>query len=171
MPSRIVSITSLALLALAATSMARGADIAVGDAAPNFEAERPGGESFELAASKGKQPVVLVFSRGHWCPFCNAHMRSLQKSYPKMKELGAELVVVYREDDAAGVKKAIANAKAEFPMVVDQNKKQTGSYSPVGYDVYVVDKEGVVRAVLEGTKAARPSAKDILAELEKLGDE
>ncbi len=170
--SRAVIVSALSLLLVVASSFAaKAADVEVGKPAPNFKAPAADGSTFELAGLKGEKAVVLVFSRGHWCPFCNRHMRELQKSYPQFKEAGAELVVVFREDNVAGVKKAVAQAKAGFPMLVDQGKKQTMAYSPQGYDVYVVAKDGNVAAVLEGTKPKRPGAAAILAELEKLGSE
>jgi peroxiredoxin len=39
-------------------------------------------------------PVVLVFYRGAWCPFCNLHLRSLYRELPAIEARGARLLLV-----------------------------------------------------------------------------
>ena len=39
------------------------------------------------------EPLVISFYRGVWCPYCNVDLSYLGKSYPQIKELGAELVI------------------------------------------------------------------------------
>ncbi len=49
----------------------------------------------ELSASIG---IVLLF-RGAWCPYCNAQLRSFQRSQPQLEELGAKLVALSVDDE------------------------------------------------------------------------
>lgn len=44
----------------------RETPVGVGDLAPDFTLEDQDGRSHSLSAQRGKQPVVLVFYRGHW---------------------------------------------------------------------------------------------------------
>jgi peroxiredoxin len=68
--------------------------LAPGEQAPEFSLpdamERP--VSLKERLSSG--PVVLVFYRGEWCPYCNAYLRSLQAALPQITARGASLVAV-----------------------------------------------------------------------------
>ena len=39
-------------------------------------------------------PLVLVFYRGEWCPYCNLELRAWQQQLSALKSLGASLVAV-----------------------------------------------------------------------------
>jgi len=96
----------------------------------------------------------------------------LQKDYAKFQEYNAEIVCVFREEElgAAGLKRSKAKCKAEFPLVTDLKKKTTGPYSPEGFSTYIVDREGIIRAVLNGTKSRRPKSAAILKELAQFSE-
>lgn len=66
----------------------------VGAKAPDFILNNAFGKPVGLASALKKGPVVLVFYRGAWCPFCNLHMHALQASLPKFEALGAQLIAV-----------------------------------------------------------------------------
>ena len=40
--------------------------VATGDTAPDFTLEDQNGRKLTLSAERGRQPVVLIFFRGHW---------------------------------------------------------------------------------------------------------
>jgi peroxiredoxin len=46
----------------------------------------------EIAMRQG--PVVLVFYRGGWCPYCNLHLRGLQRALPEFQQFGAQIVAI-----------------------------------------------------------------------------
>jgi len=50
-----------------------------------------------LSSLLKKEPVVLSFYRGEWCPFCNLELRAYQQALPKMEALGAAFVAVSPE--------------------------------------------------------------------------
>lgn len=52
------------------------------------------GEKFDLNAAATEKPTVLIYYRGGWCPFCNAHLRDLQESLPALQEMGYQLLAV-----------------------------------------------------------------------------
>ena len=54
--------------------------LATGTKAPEFNLKTLDGKSFSLNHELVRGPVVLVFYRGGWCPFCNIHLRGFQKS-------------------------------------------------------------------------------------------
>ena len=52
------------------------------------------GEDFDLNAAVASQPTVLIFYRGGWCPYCNAHLRELQTSAPALQAMGYQILAV-----------------------------------------------------------------------------
>jgi peroxiredoxin len=52
------------------------------------------GERVNLNAEIARQPTVLIFYRGGWCPYCNAHLRDLQKSEPELRRMGYQILAV-----------------------------------------------------------------------------
>ncbi len=68
--------------------------IKVGEKAPDFKLSNALGKTVSLKDELKKGPVVLVFYRGAWCPFCNMHLHALQQSLPQFKKYGAQLITV-----------------------------------------------------------------------------
>ncbi len=52
------------------------------------------GKPFSLNDAVASQPTVLIFYRGGWCPYCNAHLRQLRDSMPALKEMGYQLLAI-----------------------------------------------------------------------------
>lgn len=68
--------------------------IKVGEKAPDFTLNNALGKPVSLKEKLLDGPVVLVFYRGAWCPFCNMHLHVLQKSLPEFKNYGAQLITI-----------------------------------------------------------------------------
>jgi len=65
-----------------------------GDIAPDFILPNVDGRSVRLYSELERGPVVLVFYRGGWCPFCNIHLRGFQKLLTEFKAAGAQVVAI-----------------------------------------------------------------------------
>lgn len=65
-----------------------------GETAPDFTLPDAAGRNVTLSALLKEGPVVLVFYRGAWCPFCNMHLHVLNESLPEFRRLGAQLVAI-----------------------------------------------------------------------------
>jgi peroxiredoxin len=68
--------------------------IKVGEKAPDFVLNNALGKAVNLKDELQQGPVVLVFYRGAWCPFCNMHLHVLQQSLPEFKQYGAQLITI-----------------------------------------------------------------------------
>lgn len=68
--------------------------IKVGEMAPEFTLKNAFGKEISLKEELKKGPVILVFYRGAWCPFCNMHLHVLQESLPQFKKYGAQLITI-----------------------------------------------------------------------------
>jgi peroxiredoxin len=71
---------------------ARIRPLAVGAPAPAFTVRDADGKPFHFAPSKLAKPVVLIFYRGGWCPYCNAHLKDLRVTEPKLVAMGYEML-------------------------------------------------------------------------------
>jgi peroxiredoxin len=69
-----------------------------GDRVPDFELPAAAGGSVRLSDKLADGPVVLVFYRGGWCPYCNLHLNLLQRRLPEFRAAGASLVAVSPQD-------------------------------------------------------------------------
>ena len=65
-----------------------------GDIAPDFILPNVDGRSVRLYTELDRGPVVLVFYRGGWCPFCNIHLRGFQRSLADFKAAGAQVMAI-----------------------------------------------------------------------------
>ena len=65
-----------------------------GDIAPDFILPNVDGRSIRLYTELERGPVVLVFYRGGWCPYCNIHLRGFQKSLADFKVAGAQVMAI-----------------------------------------------------------------------------
>lgn len=68
--------------------------IKLGEKAPDFVLNNALGKPVRLKDKLKEGPVVLVFYRGAWCPFCNMHLHVLQQSLPEFKKYGAQLITI-----------------------------------------------------------------------------
>ncbi|MBX9579037.1 MAG: AhpC/TSA family protein [Gemmataceae bacterium] len=69
-----------------------------GDRVPDFELPAAAGGSVRLSDRLAAGPVVLVFYRGGWCPYCNLHLNMLQRLLSEFRAAGATLVAVSPQD-------------------------------------------------------------------------
>lgn len=65
-----------------------------GAKAPNFELPDAHGRNFILADRLAQGPVVLVFFRGRWCPYCIAQLEELEQARPEFEQAGATLAAL-----------------------------------------------------------------------------
>jgi len=64
----------------------------VGAPAPQFTVRTASGEAFEFQPKSLRKPAVLIFYRGGWCPYCNAHLAQLRGAEPQLIEMGYEVL-------------------------------------------------------------------------------
>lgn len=65
-----------------------------GDLAPGFELLDEHGRRVRLVDRLEQGPVVLLFVRGAWCPFCTLTLRAYQKALPAIQAAGADLLAI-----------------------------------------------------------------------------
>ncbi|MCL4137543.1 UNVERIFIED_CONTAM: hypothetical protein GTU68_022452 [Idotea baltica] len=97
-----------AIEAVRATGIEKSAK-QVGDAA--IDAQLPGwdGKRVKLSELWQEGPIVLMWYRGGWCPYCNIQLRAMQESMDKIENAGAKLVVLTAELPEKAKETAAAN--------------------------------------------------------------
>jgi peroxiredoxin len=68
--------------------------IQVGEKAPNFSLKSAFGKTVSLADELKKGPVILIFYRGSWCPYCNLHLNVLKQAQPKFDKYNAQIIAI-----------------------------------------------------------------------------
>ncbi len=96
----------------------------------------------------------------------------LQKHADEFKKLNAELIFVFREesDGIDGLQKIQDRHPTGFTLAIDPEKKSTKAYSPkrMTFDNFVIDSEGTVRGIIDGTLRDRATAKELIKVLKKI---
>ncbi len=118
--------------------------------APDFIAKDQNGEVFHLKNSLTKGPVLLVFYRGQWCPYCNKELKALEDSLNLLIRKGVTLVAVTPELQE-NVSKTIAKTGATYPILHDEGLKIMKSYDVA----YTVDSTSTVRYLKFGIDVSR----------------
>jgi peroxiredoxin len=72
--------------------LAPGTGVPVGQRVPDVHARDLDGKDVALSALYAKQPVLLAFYRGGWCPYCNTEIHELVAAYPEFQKRGVALV-------------------------------------------------------------------------------
>ncbi len=69
----------------------------VGDTVPEFALPDALGDTVSLASLVADGPLVIVWYRGGWCPYCNLTLAAWKKELPVVKAEGARLVAISPE--------------------------------------------------------------------------
>jgi len=99
----------------------------VGQEAPNFEIPNHKGEIISLNSLLNKGPVIVVFYRGNWCPYCNLQLRALQAKLNEFKTFGANLVAISAQVPDESTPENEIN-DIEFNVLSDQDAKVAKQY-------------------------------------------
>lgn len=149
---------------------------------PAFEALDESGKRVNSRDLRGT-PVVMIFVRGNWCPFCSRQVRNLTGYYKEIVDLGAKLIFVTPKPQET-TKRVAEFFDVELEFWLDESLSATRDLgllleSAVPKDYYpeygsdttwptsvVIDAEGIIRYV-EMSKHIidRPDPKTLLREL------
>jgi peroxiredoxin Q/BCP len=144
----------------------------VGERAPDFQALSTAGAAVSLDAFKGKK-LVLYFYPKAFTPFCTAEARRFRDNYDDVRALGAEVMGVSVDEHETQCEFAQRN-ELRFPLVADHDKVISRAYGvlwpglPLDKRVtFVIDEDGVVRAVFRHEFQVVKHLDDVLRFLQK----
>jgi peroxiredoxin len=170
----------------------------VGDEAPDFALPDQHEDEVWLSALLRGGPVVLIFYRGEWCPYCNLQLRTFQANFAQLAEHRAQLVAISPQTPDHSLSMAEKN-DLEFVVLSDVSAQVIDRYGlryevddetrvlfeSVGNDLdkhngaghwvlpaaaaFVIDRRGIVRYVnVRGDWRERAEPADVLTVLTQL---
>jgi peroxiredoxin len=95
-----------------------GVGITVGSTVPEVTLTGSDGQAVQLKELRAQGPLLVVFYRGGWCPFCNFQVRELTAFAPALKERGVTPVVISVDRVEEGAKTS-ATYSIPFPVLSD----------------------------------------------------
>jgi len=100
----------------------------IGSVAPDFSLRNAHGKQISLSNYLKRGPVILVFYRGAWCPYCNLHLHALLESEPTFRKYKASLIAVTPQtpDKSLG---QVKKDKFPFEIVSDLNDEVAKAYN------------------------------------------
>ncbi len=172
---RILS-TLAVMTVLGAGAAATGAELGVGEKAPDFKLVASDGKTYHLSSYKGKKAVVLAWFPKAFTQGCTVECKSLAANGDKIRKYDVAYFMA-SVDPIGGEKgnKAFAESeKADFPMLSDPTKATATAYGVLNPQhgvanrwTFYIDKNGDIAAIDKAVKPAT-SAEDLLAHLAAL---
>jgi peroxiredoxin len=77
-----------------------GIKVSVGQSMPDFTLPDGEGHSVSLSQYQGKQPVLLLFYRGDWCPYCISQLEDFQSLLPVLDDYNIQLLAISPDNEA-----------------------------------------------------------------------
>ena len=84
--------------------------------AADFQAVDQNGSPVVLKELRKKGPVVIMFYRGYWCPYCNKALKRMNDSLQLIKDKGATLIAITPEGKQ-GIDSTVAKTGAAFSII------------------------------------------------------
>ncbi len=151
----------------------KGLKLEVKTEAPDFTLTSITGTKVSLSDFRG-DGVVLIFYRGHWCPFCVSHLEDINTVLPKLKKLGVQVIAV-SPDNIANIKSMANRMDNPYVFLSDPDLEVIERYG-IRRDanlphpaMVVIDQQGIVQwfYVSENFKK-RPSASQLMRVINRI---
>ena len=173
--------TKLTFLALAMAAalgfgtVARAAELKVGDAAPDFSLKASDGKTYKLSELKGKQAVVVAWFPAAFTSGCTAECKSVQEHSAELKKfkLAYFTASVDPLEGDRGNTAFAASLKIEYPILSDPTKATATAYGVLGASgranrwTFYIDIDGKISAIDKSGGTASQGT-DIIAKLKEL---
>jgi peroxiredoxin len=113
-------------------TLAPNTGIPVGQRVPDANGRDLDGKEVALSALYAKGPILLVFYRGGWCPYCNSEIHSLTTAFEEFQKRGVTPVAVSVDtpDQEAKLK---ATYTIPFPVLSDGDASMIQAFHVVNH--------------------------------------
>ncbi|HJQ29312.1 MAG TPA: peroxiredoxin family protein [Rubrobacter sp.] len=151
------------------------AELSVGQKVAYFELPDHLDYPWSLSGQLESGPVVLVFYRGDWCPYCNGQLASYARQIEEFERRGAQLAGI-GVDPPPNNARMVGKLMLPFPLLCDPEGEITRRYGLWDADegvaapsIVVIDQSAEVRYLYSGSDLAdRPGDVEVFATLDKL---
>ena len=114
-------------LCLSAFAQEEPSGLNVNDDAPPFTAINQYGKEVNLRSLLKQGPVVVLFYRGQWCPYCNKQLSQMEDSLAYISSKGATVLAITPEKPE-NISKTIEKTKVTYSVLFDDGLKIMTSY-------------------------------------------
>ena len=147
--------------------------LTIGTAAPDFNLQSLNGDRVTLSELRGTK-VLMIFYRGHWCPFCVGHLQDIQTMLPELEKRGYQVLAI-SPDDATDMQKMAERMDRPYHFLSDAGLKVTDLYG-IRRDeelphpaMILLDDQGLVKWFYIGEDyKTRPSTTQLQQVLDRL---
>jgi peroxiredoxin len=151
------------------------AGLDVGQKVTYFELPDQQDYPWSLSGQLEMGPVVLVFYRGDWCPYCNGQLASYARRFEEFEKRGAQIAGI-SVDPPPNNARMVGKLLLPFPLLSDPEGELARLYGLWNAEeavavpaVVVVDQSGEVRYLYSGRDFAdRPGDEEVFATLDEL---
>lgn len=99
----------------------------IGQSAPAFDLPRADRNRYRFVPDALDAPVIIVFYRGGWCPYCAAHFMELRKAEDKVREMGYELVFI-SPDRPEKLAESLTELDADYTLLSDSDMEAAKAF-------------------------------------------
>lgn len=89
---------------------------------PDVNLQTLQGESISLTEKLSEKKSVLLFYRGGWCPYCNAHLSAVGEAEEKILALGYQVIAI-SPDSPGRLISTVEKEKLEYSLFSDASGK------------------------------------------------
>lgn len=137
--------------------------------APPFTLPSGDGKQVSLADFKGRQPVLILFYRGKWCPYCMDQLDNYQTLLPELEKHQIQLIAISTDDEASLVNTSRRFGQ-KYVFLSDKQLVVTRQYG-IGNEknlphpaLFLVDKQGtLIWYYASSNFKVRPTARQVEA--------
>ena len=105
----------------------------VGDSIPDVTLRTVEDKEVSLRKLVSDKPAVLVFYRGGWCPFCNAHLQALTSITNDLTKEGIQLIAISM-DQPSKLRETMQKDKLDYTLLSDSDAKAVKAFG-ISYKV------------------------------------
>ena len=105
--------------------------LAAGDAAPDFTLTDAAGGQHRLRDYMARGPVLLLFFRGGWCPYCTLTLRAFEEIAPDIRKAGGAILALSPQKASRAALVQESNC-VSFPILVDCRNRVAKDYGVLG---------------------------------------
>lgn len=127
----------------------------IGSTVPDRPVQDVDGREHSLTALISEQPALIIFYRGGWCPFCNAHLAELASIEEDVYELGYQILAI-SPDKPEFLSASVQEYEMGYTLFSDSSMEVARSFGVA----YREDDETVARLKDNGMDIVKRSGHD-----------
>ena len=104
---------------------------AAGDRAPDFALSDAEGAKHRLSEYLARGPVLLLFFRGGWCPYCTLTLRAYEEVAPDIRKAGGTILALSPQKASRAALVQESNG-VSFPILVDCRNRVAAEFGVLG---------------------------------------